>query len=67
MSEKCICGNEVSESGTYACLNCGQKITLEAGETLPPCPRCTNQSFEKVTEENKERFDELDKNYRNKN
>lgn len=62
---KIICGEEARESGEYGCLNCGQKLTLEKGERIPPCPRCSNQSFEKITSDNEGKFEELDRDYKN--
>ena len=64
---KIICGEEVSESGEYGCLSCGQKLTLEKGEKLPPCPRCSNQTFEKVTSSNADKFEKLDSDYKENN
>ncbi|MBQ8749801.1 MAG: hypothetical protein IJZ29_04980 [Clostridia bacterium] len=63
MTEKYTCGNNVEESGTYGCLNCGQTLELNEGDKLPPCPRCTNQSFEKITESNRDKFVQLDNEY----
>lgn len=44
--EKCVCGTE-QDAGCYCCCNCGQKVYLDEKSTLPPCPRCTNQTFTK--------------------
>ncbi|SDA57275.1 zinc ribbon-containing protein [Methanobrevibacter millerae] len=35
--------------GTYLCINCDQKVTLDdAKDTLPPCPKCKNTEFIKL-------------------
>ena len=32
-------------SGTYSCTNCHTKVSLGAGDKMPPCPSCSNDSF----------------------
>lgn len=44
--EKCVCGT-TQNSGCYVCCNCGQKVYLDDGQTLPPCPKCSNQTYTK--------------------
>lgn len=34
--------------GTYRCLNCGEIIHLDDGDTMPPCPVCNYTEFEKI-------------------
>lgn len=34
-------------SGTYDCTNCHTKVHLGNGDTMPPCPKCTNNEFTK--------------------
>lgn len=63
MAERCKCGCETNEAGCYCCCNCGQKIYLNKGQTLPPCPRCTNQTFEKEIEDNKDYYNEKSHSY----
>ncbi len=45
MSEKIYKTGETPEAGTYTCTNCGQKVTISQGDTMPPCPRCSNNEF----------------------
>ncbi|MHB1343009.1 MAG: zinc ribbon-containing protein [Thermoleophilia bacterium] len=36
--------------GTYKCTNDGQLVVLDdSTDTLPPCPRCNNTKFVKVS------------------
>lgn len=64
--EKCTCGTIV-EGGTYCCCNCGLQIDMSDNSTLPPCPRCTNQTFVKETPENQQTYAQKRKEYENKN
>ncbi len=42
------CG-EKPGAGTYECTNCEKKLTLDdVTDTLPPCSKCDNCTFEKV-------------------
>jgi DNA-directed RNA polymerase subunit RPC12/RpoP len=35
--------------GTYACLKCNTRVTLDDNDdTLPPCPKCSYTSFRRV-------------------
>ena len=35
--------------GTYECTECGTYVVLDANtDTLPPCPKCHNTTFNKV-------------------
>lgn len=35
--------------GTYECTYCGKCIELDDNtDTLPPCPKCTNTTFNKA-------------------
>ena len=37
--------------GTYECTNCGTTVTLDdPDDTLPPCPKCNNTEFEKISQ-----------------
>ena len=38
---RCIAG-----SGTYSCTKCHTKVSLGSGDKMPPCPSCSNDSFE---------------------
>lgn len=32
--------------GTYTCINCGTRITLDDyDDTMPPCPKCSKTKF----------------------
>ena len=31
--------------GTYSCTNCGQLVDIGKNDTMPPCPRCSNNEF----------------------
>ena len=42
MSEKIYKTGMTPGSGTYDCTNC-----LGNGDTMPPCPKCTNSEFTK--------------------
>lgn len=36
--------------GTYKCTNCGTIVRLDdSGDTLPPCPKCRNTEFVKIS------------------
>ena len=41
-------GSDVS-AGTYRCTECGNEITVGSVKSLPPCPRCDNNSWYAVT------------------
>ena len=32
-------GSDVS-AGTYRCTNCGNELTIQSAQSLPPCPEC---------------------------
>ena len=63
--EKCTCGCNV-DGGCYCCCNCGLQIDVNKGDTLPPCPRCSNQTFVKETAENQETYAEKRAEYEEK-
>ena len=33
--------------GKYSCTNCHTCVNLDAGDKMPPCPKCTNSEFTK--------------------
>lgn len=36
--------------GTFKCTNCGTIVRLDdPDDTLPPCPKCNNTEFEKIS------------------
>jgi lipopolysaccharide biosynthesis regulator YciM len=41
-------GSDVS-SGTYRCTQCGYEIDVQSTQSLPPCPSCSNGSWDTVT------------------
>ncbi len=47
MAEPVPTGSDVS-AGTYRCTNCGQELTQQSEQSLPPCPSCNATSFETV-------------------
>jgi Zn finger protein HypA/HybF involved in hydrogenase expression len=47
-SETIPTGSDVS-AGTYRCTECGNEITIGSAKSLPPCPQCSNSSWEAVT------------------
>ncbi len=35
--------------GTYACIKCNTRVTLDDNtDTLPPCPKCNYTLFRKI-------------------
>lgn len=48
MAEQVVTGSNVT-SGTYRCTNCGNELTTQAVESLPPCPSCNGTTFEVVS------------------
>jgi Zn finger protein HypA/HybF involved in hydrogenase expression len=41
-------GSDVS-AGTYRCTECGNEIQMSSSQSIPPCPSCSNQSWEAVS------------------
>lgn len=39
----------MESAGTYRCTECGNEITTGSVKSLPPCPQCSNNSWEAVT------------------
>jgi predicted nucleic acid-binding Zn-ribbon protein len=48
MAEPVPTGSDIS-AGTYRCTNCGEEITTKSEKSLPPCPKCSNNSWETVS------------------
>ena len=46
--EALITATPVPKAGAYACLNCGEVISLEAGQPLPTCPHCSHEQWVKA-------------------
>ena len=47
MKNKHVRTGERPGEGIYKCTNCGTEISLTEDDKMPPCPRCTNTSFER--------------------
>jgi hypothetical protein len=41
-------GSDVS-AGLYQCTECGNDITVGSVKSLPPCPKCNNNSWYAIT------------------
>jgi hypothetical protein len=41
-------GSDVS-AGTYKCTQCGYELSVGSVQSLPPCPSCTNGSYETLS------------------
>jgi Zn finger protein HypA/HybF involved in hydrogenase expression len=41
-------GSDVS-AGTYRCTECGKEIKTASVKSLPPCPQCSNNSWEALS------------------
>jgi Zn finger protein HypA/HybF involved in hydrogenase expression len=49
MAEPAPVGSDVS-AGTYRCTNCGNELSVQSVQSLPPCPKCEGpQSWETVS------------------
>ena len=48
MNSNNVTTGQIPSAGTYKCTNCGTEITISSGDTVPPCPKCSNTSFNKV-------------------
>lgn len=40
-------GEKTSSKASLICRNCGQRIDVGANDTVPPCPRCGNTTFDR--------------------
>jgi DNA-directed RNA polymerase subunit RPC12/RpoP len=45
---KVTAGETAPKTGTYKCLKCGYKLTLNEGDVVPVCPKCGNKTFELI-------------------
>ena len=41
-------GSDVS-AGTYACTECGYKLSVQSTTHLPPCPSCGNEQYDSLS------------------
>ena len=41
-------GSDVS-AGTYKCTQCGYELGLQSVQSVPPCPQCSNGSWETLS------------------
>ena len=48
MTQQVEAGSDVS-AGTYKCTECGNELTVQSTESLPPCPECQNGSWETLS------------------
>lgn len=48
MAETVNSGNDVS-AGTYRCTACGDTLSVESTQSLPPCPECGNGKWETLS------------------
>ena len=48
MAEPVPTGSDVS-AGTYRCTNCGETIQVNSVDSLPPCPKCSNDEWDTIT------------------
>ena len=48
MADPVPSGSDVS-AGTYTCTNCGYSLDVGSVQSLPPCPSCSNGSWNTVT------------------
>lgn len=46
-SSKIVRTGEKPGRGKYSCTNCHTCVNLDAGDKMPPCPKCTNSEFTK--------------------
>lgn len=42
-------GEVVGREGGYQCERCGYVLSLAAGKKLPPCPKCSNTHYLKIS------------------
>ncbi len=61
MADPAPIGSDVS-AGTYRCTNCGNQITVQSVESLPPCPSCGGPTLEAISG-----ADSVDDPYPNRN
>jgi Zn finger protein HypA/HybF involved in hydrogenase expression len=47
MADPVPTGSDVS-AGTYRCTNCGEELTMQSKQSLPPCPKCNGTSFDTI-------------------
>lgn len=45
MAEPVPAGSDVS-AGTYRCAKCGYELKVGSTKSLPPCPECSNGSWD---------------------
>jgi len=48
MADPVPSGSDVS-AGTYRCTECGYDLSVQSTQSLPPCPKCSNGSWQTVT------------------
>lgn len=48
MAQPVPAGSDVS-AGTYICTECGYELKVGSTKSLPPCPECSNGSWDTET------------------
>jgi hypothetical protein len=48
MAEPVPAGSDVS-AGTYSCTSCGNEISVQSVQSLPPCANCGNGNWNTQT------------------
>jgi len=48
MADPVPSGSDVS-AGTYRCTKCGYDLQVQSVQSLPPCPKCANGSYDTQT------------------
>lgn len=48
MADPVPAGSDVS-AGTYRCTKCGYELSVDSTQHLPPCPSCSNGSWETLS------------------
>lgn len=48
MADGAPAGSDVS-AGSYKCTNCGYQLQVGSTQHLPPCPSCSNGSWETLS------------------
>lgn len=48
MADPVPAGSDVS-AGTYACMQCGNRLDVGSTKHLPPCPQCANGDYTTIT------------------
>ncbi|MBW3538603.1 zinc ribbon-containing protein [Candidatus Parcubacteria bacterium] len=44
-------GENAQKTGTFHCDNCGERVRVEEGRSIPRCPNCGNDTYDSRTQE----------------